>query len=98
MGVVKSLMIKAGAKASDGIAKLSKLSPEQVEQIQHQRDEYLTEMPDPNDETASLRSMWITWLRSRSSMRRSSLMGQKQSLLFPTTSEEKPCMMYPKVL
>lgn len=53
MGVVKSLMVKAGEKAGDGIAKLSKLSPEQVEQIQLQRDTYLTEMPDPNDETAT---------------------------------------------
>ena len=53
MGVVKSLMVRAGEKAGDGIAKLSKLSPEQVEQIQLQRDTYLTEMPDPDDETAS---------------------------------------------
>lgn len=53
MGVVKNLMVRAGEKASDGIAKLSKLSPEQVEQIQLQRDAYLAEMPDPNDETAT---------------------------------------------
>ena len=53
MGIVKSLMVRAGEKAGDGIAKLSKLSPEQVEQIQLQREAYLTEMPDPNDETAT---------------------------------------------
>ena len=53
MGVVKSLMIKAGEKAGDKIAKLSKLSPEQVQQIQTARDQYLTKMPDLNDDTAT---------------------------------------------
>ena len=52
MGVVKNLMVKAGEKAGDRIAKLSTLSPEQVEQIQQKRDAYLTEMPSPEDEAA----------------------------------------------
>ena len=53
MGVIRSLMVKAGEKAGDKIAKLSKLSPEQVQQIQALRELYLNEMPDPNDETAT---------------------------------------------
>ncbi len=53
MGVVKNLMVRAGEKAGDKIARLSKLSPEQVEQIQLQRNAYLTEMSDPTDATAT---------------------------------------------
>ena len=52
MGVVKNLMVKAGGKAADKIAKLSTLSPEQVQDIQNKRDAYLMQMPDLTDDTA----------------------------------------------
>ena len=52
MGVVKNLMVRAGGKAADKIAKLSTLSPEQVKDIQNKRDSYLMQMPDLTDDTA----------------------------------------------
>lgn len=52
MGVVKNLMVKAGGKAADKIAKLSSLSPEQVQDIQNKRNSYLMQMPDLTDDTA----------------------------------------------
>lgn len=52
MGVVKNLMVKAGNKAADKIAKLSTLSPEQVQDIENKRDAYLLQMPDLTDDTA----------------------------------------------
>ena len=48
MGVKKALYNIAG-KAGDGIAKLSSLSPQQIREIEDQRNAYLTEMPDPNN-------------------------------------------------
>ena len=52
MGVIKNYMVKKGVKAADKIAKLSSLSPEQVLAMQVKREQYLNEMPDPNDLTA----------------------------------------------
>lgn len=49
---IKGIIAKAGGKAADGVSKLSSLSPEQLQQVQSQRDEYLTQMPNPNDSTA----------------------------------------------
>ncbi len=52
MGIKSFIIKKAGKaaeKAADKIAKLSSLSPEQLEKIQQQKDEYLSEKPDPND-------------------------------------------------
>lgn len=46
---IKNIIVKAGNKAGDKIAKLSSLSPEQLEHIEEKRIEFLTEMPDPND-------------------------------------------------
>ena len=40
------------AKAGDKVAKLSVLSPEQIEKVQAGREEYLLEMPDPKDTVA----------------------------------------------
>ena len=48
---IKGIIAKAGGKAADGVSKLSSLSPEQLQQVQSQRDEYLTQMPNPNDST-----------------------------------------------
>lgn len=48
----KSLLSRAGGKVADGISKLSSLSPEQLQKVQQQRDEYLSQMPDPTDSSA----------------------------------------------
>lgn len=49
---VKGSIAKVGGKVADGVSKLSSLSPEQLEKVQGQRDEYLSQMPNPNDSTA----------------------------------------------
>lgn len=49
---VKNIVKKIGNKASDKVAKLSALSPAQLEEIQLKRENYLLEMPDPTDEVA----------------------------------------------
>lgn len=49
---VKNVVKKIGGKAADRVAKLSALSPEQVEKVQIQREEYLLQMPKPDDENA----------------------------------------------
>ena len=49
---VKNVVKKIGNKASDRVAKLSTLSPAQLEEIQLKRENYLLEMPDPTDEVA----------------------------------------------
>lgn len=49
---VKNIVKKVGEKAGNRVAKLSSLSPDQVESIQLQRENYLLEMPDPKDEVA----------------------------------------------
>ncbi len=49
---VKNAFKKIGGKAGDKVAKLSALSPAQVENVQLLREKYLLEMPDPNDPTA----------------------------------------------
>lgn len=49
---VKGFIAKVGGKAADGVSKLSSLSPEQLQKVQGQRDEYLSQMPNPNDSTA----------------------------------------------
>ena len=49
---VRDFVAKAGGKVADKVAKLSSLSPEQLEDIQNQREEYLSQMPNPTDTTA----------------------------------------------
>lgn len=49
---IKGIVKKAAGRAADGVSKLSSLSPEQLEQVQSRRDEYLSQMPNPNDSTA----------------------------------------------
>ncbi|MGL5153145.1 MAG: ATP-binding protein, partial [Clostridium sp.] len=46
---VKDLVRRIGESAGDKVAKLATLSPEQVEDVQLQRINYLFEKPDPND-------------------------------------------------
>lgn len=49
---VKNIVKKIGEKAGNKVAKLSSLSPDQVESVQLQRENYLLEKPNPNDEVA----------------------------------------------
>ncbi len=49
---IKNLVARAGSKAADKVAKLSALSPEQLAQIQKQREDYLSEMPSADDSAA----------------------------------------------
>lgn len=46
---IKSAVAKAAGKAGNVVAKLATLSPNQVEEIQQQRDAYLLRMPAPDD-------------------------------------------------
>ena len=49
---LKSFARKVGAKIGNKVAQLSELSPLQVEEVQAARDNYLLQMPDPNDPAA----------------------------------------------
>lgn len=50
---IKSRIVKAAGKAGDAVAKVSALSPEQLDKVRAKREEYLSQMPDPNDPTAT---------------------------------------------
>ncbi|MBR4731135.1 MAG: DUF87 domain-containing protein [Lachnospiraceae bacterium] len=52
MGIVKNWVVKAGQKAGDTVAAVSQLSPAQLSKIQMQKDQYMSEKPDPNDAQA----------------------------------------------
>lgn len=43
---IKNVVKKVAGKGADAVAKLSVLSPEQLEQVQARREEFLTQMPD----------------------------------------------------
>lgn len=47
---IKNIINKAGAKAADKVAKLSALSPEQLKQVEKQREKYLADQPNISDE------------------------------------------------
>lgn len=47
---IKNIINKAGAKAADKVAKLSALSPEQLKQVEEQREKYLDDQPNISDE------------------------------------------------
>lgn len=49
---IRSIVKRVGEAAGDKIAKAAVLSPEQVEDVQKRREEYLSQMPDPNDPQA----------------------------------------------
>ena len=49
---IKQLVVKTAEKAADKVAKLGTLSPEQLQEIDNKRYEYLSQMPDPNDSLA----------------------------------------------
>lgn len=46
---IKNIINKAGAKAADKVAKLSSLSPEQLKQVEEQREKYLADQPNISD-------------------------------------------------
>ncbi|MCR5500792.1 MAG: DUF87 domain-containing protein [Acetatifactor sp.] len=52
MGIVKNWVVKAGQKAGDAVAAVSQLSPAQLAKIQMQKDQYMSEKPDPTDAQA----------------------------------------------
>lgn len=47
---IKNIINKAGAKAADKVVKLSALSPEQLKQVEEQREKYLADQPNISDE------------------------------------------------
>ena len=47
---IKNIINKAGARAADKVAKLSALSPEQLKQVEEQREKYLADQPNISDE------------------------------------------------
>lgn len=49
---IKDIIMRTGERAADKVSKLSSLSPEQLENVQLQRDEYLSQMPNPTDSAA----------------------------------------------
>lgn len=49
---IKNIVKKIAGKAGDAVYKVSALSPEQLQNIQKQREKYLSEMPKPNDPNA----------------------------------------------
>lgn len=49
---IKRMIAKAGGKAADKVAKLAVLAPEQLNEVQANREKYLSEMPDMTDAAA----------------------------------------------
>lgn len=49
---VKNIVARVGSRAADKVAKLAVLSPEQLNDVQANREKYLTQMPDMSDRTA----------------------------------------------
>lgn len=49
---IKSIIKKAGGKAADAVAKLAVLSPEQLRDVQEQREQYLSQVPSMDDASA----------------------------------------------
>lgn len=50
---IKSAIVRAAGKAGDAIAKVSSLSPGQLEKVEKKREEYLALNPDPSSEEAN---------------------------------------------
>lgn len=49
---IKNFLVKSSIKAADKIAKLSTLSPEQLEDLQYRKEVYLSQMPSSDDAAA----------------------------------------------
>ena len=52
MGIISKYVKKAGDKAGNAVSKMSKLSPEQLEVVEQDREVYLSEKPELNDPAA----------------------------------------------
>lgn len=50
---IKSRITRVAGKAGDAVAKVSALSPGQLDKVQAKREEYLSQMPDPSDPAAT---------------------------------------------
>ena len=50
---IKNMLTRTGRRAADTVAKLSVLSPEQINDLVSKREKYLSEMPNPNDSSAN---------------------------------------------
>lgn len=50
---IKNIVKKVASKGADTVAKLSALSPEQLEQVQSKREEYLWQMPNPTSDEST---------------------------------------------
>ena len=46
---IKGMISRAAGKAGNVVARLSALSPDQIDEIRRQREEYLLRMPAPDD-------------------------------------------------
>jgi DNA helicase HerA-like ATPase len=49
---VKNVLARAGGRVADKVAKLASLSPDQLQTVQKQREDYLSQKPDPTDTAA----------------------------------------------
>lgn len=49
---IKSLALRAAGRAGDAIAKVSSLSPAQLDEVRQKREAYFDQKPDPSDEAA----------------------------------------------
>lgn len=50
---IKDRIAKIAGKTGDAIARASSLSPEQLREVQEKREDFLSQMPDPNDPAAA---------------------------------------------
>lgn len=49
---VKDMLVRAGGRAANQVAKLAALSPEQLKKVEADREKYLSQKPDPTDTAA----------------------------------------------
>lgn len=49
---IRNMLFRAGGKVGDTVAKCAVLSPVQIEEVQYNRDKYLSQMPAPDDSAA----------------------------------------------
>ena len=82
---LKNFVRKVGNKAGDKVAQLSSLSPTQIEDIQLLREEYMLEMPNPNDHTARVETE--RFMAASSIEIFNSYLSQIKSLYLPIDSD-----------
>lgn len=82
---LKNFVRKVSNKAGDKVAQLSSLSPTQIEDIQLLREEYMLEMPNPNDHTARVETE--RFMAASSIEIFNSYLSQIKSLYLPIDSD-----------